>query len=594
MSIFQILNYARLTNQEEATIRFMHLTQYTDLQNIPEFLRSIPGLTWCSRFFNYDIKMLQNLAPGSPAVQHPPFNNLPPAHLLIGYTYLFNVNNNYHFSSRTYTRLKYDSHISQIRRPRNFWSTLSDCSYILDTSNLALGNLEENILSIQRDIVMNRIVADLQAREDLDLAGTGISLQPEAIENIRLQEVLNNMHTKCIASYLNGPSFALPLQYHYETEKDKTTYKYINQLLKVITNFIYDWYFKSTKEYLPFQDNWIQQLCQKYQDWLPMNENYMTSFLLAQKAYNNSFQNWQTELRGGARLRSGTRTDLPIRLRPRQNGRAVTQSIRRNRGQIVENFINSLPLVRRIRRPIPRSSPEEDEDAGEGPSGLQDTEQTLGEEILRTLQTVLNELREELTETAREHEIFNFSQQFYNLYEEALRANRITPDFVRRFFFYFFIMEHIASTLYYYHTLLNLNVPFRQYVHFNYIQVIITGTNVIGQVNLRRIWHSNNISPFLRIYRQILHDLLVITNRTEIVTPHDEQDLLAALEHRPESGDPNDLIQQGRLNEEEVKSIKINFKLNPIGLVTTTTNRTIIANVSSVRTQEMRRLRTPQ
>lgn len=572
----------------------MHLTQYTDLQNMPEFLRSVPGLTWCSRFFNYQTKMLENLAPDSPAVQQPPFNKLPPAHLLIGYAYLVNVNNNYHFSQRTYTRLKYESHVNQMRRPRNFWSILSDCSYILDTSSIALGDLEENLTTIQREILLNRIVADMQAREDLNLIGSGITLQPEAIENVRLQNDLNTLHRKTLDQFLQGPNFALTQQYYYETEKDRITHRYINLILKVLTNFIYNWYYATTKEYLPFCDNWLPLLCQKFQEWMPINEEYMHSFLLAKKAYNSSFKNWKKELKGGARLRSGTRTDLPWQLRQRQDGRAVTQDMRRNRGQIVESFINSLPLIRRIRRPISPPEEEEEEDAGEGPSGLQEEEETLGEEMLRILQIILNELRQELTETAREHEIFNFAQQFYDLFLEANRSNRVNPDFVRRFFFYFFLMEHISSTLYYYHALLNLNVPFRQNVNFNYIQVIITGTDANGRVNLHRIWHNNNISPFLRIYRHILRDLLIITNRTEITSAIEEQNLLAALEHRPESGDPNDLLQQARLQEEEVKSVQINFKLSPLGLVTTTTNRAIITNVTAERTAEMRRLRAPR
>lgn len=597
MSFFQIQIYSRLTNQDEDTIRFMHLTQYTDQANIPEFLRTTRGLTWCSRFFNYQIKMLENLAPGGPAVQPPPFNLLPPPHLLIGYAYLFNVNNNYHFTERNYTKLLYEADAGSGRRPRNFWSILSDCSYTVttDIQRLSGPNFEQNFLEIQNDILTNRIIADMQARENLQ--GSGISLQPEAIENINLQNNLNSLHTKNLEDYLKSHNFAMTLRYEYETEKDVMAQKCINLLLKIITNFIYDWKFNSNKSYPPFQDNWLHQLKERYNNWLSTKDkNYMNAFTIALNSTTKTFPEWIKELRGGARLRSGTRTDLPYQLRQRQDARAITQQMRRNRGQLIQNFIESLPLIRRIRRPPPPE--EQPESPGEGPSRIEEEEEEelLGQEILRILQEILNELRLELSEAAREHEIFTFGTQFYNLLQTAINEERLTSDYVRRFFFYFFLMEHISSTLFYYHALLNLNVQFRRYVNFNYIQVIITGRDRTGTSVLHRIWTNHNISPFLRIFRHILHDILLICDRSpdQVITPQHEEDLLTSLAHKPESGDPNDILNQARLREETVHTVKISFKLRPLGLVTTATNREIIRNASTVRGDEMRRLRQPR
>lgn len=541
--------------------------------------------------------MLDNLAPQSPATINPPLNGLPTPHLLIGYAYLFNVNNNYHFSSRTYTRLRYDSQIGQMQRTRNFWSILSDCAYVLDTSQipqLTGPNFEENFLPIQREILANRILADMQAREDLSLQGSGITLQPEATENIKLQEELNEKHIKTLRQYLNGHDFHTKQIFMYEIDKDRAIITEINNIIKILTNFIYDWHYNTNKEYIPYHENWLKKMSETYKHWRTnINDNYINAFRLASNATKLPYSLWKGELYGGARLRSGTTTGLPFRLRQRQNARAITESIRRNRGQIVQNFIDSLPLIRRIRRPV--RIPPEEEDAGEGPSGLQE-ELELGNEILRILHIAINELRNELSGPAREHEMFNFGTEFYNLLERAINENRVTNDYIIRFFFYFFIMEHITSTLFYYNALLNLNVPFRRYVHFNYIQVIVTGRDIHGQVNLHRIWHNNNISPFLRIYRTILRDLLTICDRASetLETALDEENLLAALHHRPQSGDPNDLLQQARLRESEVHTVQINFKLNPTGLVTTATNRQIIVNASQVRTQEMRRLRAPR
>lgn len=566
----------------------MNLTQFTDQPNIPEFLRNVPGLTWCSRFFNYQVIMLEDLSPGSPSVRRPPLNDLPPPHLLIGYAYLFNVNNNYNFSSRTYTRIKYNRHINQTGRPRNFWALLSDCCYTLDMTgvNEILGpNLEENFRNIQNEILLNRIAADLAARDEF--RGMGITLQPEAQQNVEAQERLNTIHVNNLHSYLQGPSFSYILRNHYELEKDRTTQFYINLLIKTITNFLYTFLHTTDNINLPFQENWLNQIVTMFGRRPPENNtNYYKCYISALN-HNKKFKEWKKEIFGGARLRSGTRTDL--NLRQRENQRAITEQMRRNRGQIIERFIDRLPLIRRIRRPIQL----EEEEPEPGPSQEPEGEEDLAVEILRILQATINQLREELTEPARQHEIFNFATQFYNLYNRIDDEQRTNPEFIRRFLFYFFIMEHLSSTLYYYHTLLNLNVIFRRYVTFNYIQVIITGRDNEGRINLHRIWHNNNISPFLRIYRTILRDLLTITERTpdRVETPLDEEDLLTTLEHHPDSGDPNDIIQQARLREENVSTITVSFKINPTGLVTTTTNRTIINNASAVRGQEMRRLR---
>lgn len=576
----------------------MHLTQFTDQVNIPELVRSIRGLNWCSRFFNYQIKMLENLAPNNPDVMMPPFNGNPPPHLLIGYAYLMNVNNNYHFTSRVYSSIRYDSRVGDTRRPRNFWSLLSDCSYIID-SNAALfrgPNFQDNIFQTQRELLQNRIIADMHSRDTINLHGRGITLQPEAEENINLQNNLNSLHTKNLTDFLLSHNFALNQRYQYETDKDSSTLYCSNNILKIVTNFLYNWLFNNEKEYIPWQENFFNTLYTKYKEWLPeKNENYIEAFLLALEITNLENTNWRDDLRGGARLRSGTRTDLPIRLRQRQNQRAVTENIRRNRGQIVQRFIDSLPLVRRIRRAPPPQVAEED--AGEGPSGLQEEEDiVLGAEILNVFRSILRSLQEELSEASREHELFQFGRQFYNLLSRAREENRITPELIIRFFFYFFLLEHISSTLFYYHALLNLNVAFRSYVNLNYVQVIITGRGDNGEVRLHRVWHNANISPFVRVFRTILRDILFICDRTpqQVTTAVEEENLLTALEHRPQSGDPNDIIGQARLHEEEVRTVQISFKLNPSGLVTTSTNRIILANTTRVRQEEMRRLRQPR
>lgn len=595
MSFFQINNYARLTNQEEDTIRFMHLTQFTDQTNIPMFLRSVPGLKWCSNFFNYQLLMLENLAPQGPAVMNPPLNGLPPPHLLIGYAYLFNVNNNYRFQTRTYTKLTYEADQGATRRPRNFWSILSDCSYTINTTSFStiFENYEENINELQEDILINRIRADIESRNTMH--GTGITLQPEAIENINLQNEINQGSISNLKDFIYSNNFAFNQRYKYETEKDVNTLKCINYIIEILAKFIYNWKFNNEKYYIPLKDNWLHTIQTEYENFKPeMNKYYAFSYMTALNTLIFPFKKWIDNLKGGARLRSGTRTDLPF-LRQRENQRAITENMRRNRGQIVTRFIDSLPLIRRIRRPPP-SPTESSEDAGEGPSSLQEEEEELGDEMLRIFYNIINELRLELTEPAREHEIFSFGQLFYNLLERANEEGRITMQFIRRFIFYFFLAEHISSTLFYYHALLNLNVIFRRYVNMQYVQVIITGRDQQGNVNLHRVWTNNNISPFLRIFRSIINDMLIICDRRpeSIETQAEQEDLLAAISHRPESGDPNDLLQQARLNEDLINQVTISFKIKPYGLVTTATNRQIINNASAIRTQEMRRLRQPR
>ncbi|AAF86925.1 pTP [Frog adenovirus 1] len=609
-----IQNYAHLTNQREDTIIFMNLTQYADIQNLPNFVKTIDGVNWCSRFFDYRLKMLENLAPNNPNVAMPPFNNLPPPHLLIGYAYIFNVNNNYLFDERVYPLISYSTARNEMNRPRNFWSTLISCSYEINTENYDFNlaaNFQENFLTIQHAILNNRIRADMQATHILRLRGEGlkaISLQPEAVESFRAQFELNSRQNKDLAHFENAVS--REMRFRYETQKDAAVLNEIEKLYIALSNFLYLWY-KGSEQILslPCDYDWLNSFVAKFHTMSPpYNENEHFIFLQCHTLSKNAglvpISTWSSAVKnliGGANLRSGTKTGLPMELRQRENQRAITEQMRRNRGQLVRRFIDSLPLIRR--RPRARDVEEEEEpmSPGEGPSGIaqedeeepEEEERTLGEEIVSSVAEAIRLLRLELSERAQEHEIFSFSQRMYEILIEAERNNRLTVTFLRRFSFYFFILEHITSTLFYYHVMLTLNVAFRRFVQIDFVQVILSGRNENGEQILHRNWHNNNISPFIQIYRTILENVIHMCERadTEYIEPEDQADLLSSIGHRAASGNPDDIINQARLNENEVQHVTITVRIKPRGLVALSKKRVIIANAQQERTAELRRIR---
>lgn len=90
-------------------------------------------------------------------------------------------------------------------------------------------------------------------------------------------------------------------------------------------------------------------------------------------------------------------------LRPRENGRAVTETMRRRRGEVIERFIDRLPVRRRRRRvpPPPAAPPEEEEMLVEEEEIEEEIPGDFEREVRTTIAELIRLLEEELTVSAR-------------------------------------------------------------------------------------------------------------------------------------------------------------------------------------------------
>lgn len=318
---------------------------------------------------------------------------------------------------------------------------------------------------------------------------------------------------------------------------------------------------------------------------------------------------------GGARPRPWRRG-----LRPRDpaTGRAITQAMRRLRGENVRTFIASLPLpVRRRRRPRQQPPPTaaaaaeeeyveidddededellDDDDPLEGPAPRlvidEDAEEEVDEdemvelwidEVRRTVAAAIARLEEALRQgpAARvERVFFEFPTEFYRAMQQLMDRDDVTEITLRRWTIYFFICEHIASTLNYLYVRLRRQPFARRHLQLLVTQLVMRARDNEGEIVFSRIWNEHGEDGFQNIMRRVVRDLTATVTRAGAENFEDDQggleDFMNDIEWHENSGDVEEIIRQVTLNDADIDNIELSFRVKISGPVAFSGNQNI-------------------
>ncbi|QSV39475.1 pTP [Bovine adenovirus 7] len=584
MTARQIQQWQQLTGQSQHTLRYMRLT--VDLNQPSIFRTSISterGIKWASRYFDYPVCQLLDLRPRGPVTSNFPFDGEPPPNLLLGYFYLAKILNQYLFDQRTYSRITYKLHFSPIAfQRRMIWQILTDCSYSINTGSYSralqgLRNFNETISQIQNAVLMDRIYGSLQTPE---MQGFGAAIHAQ--ERNRIFQAREPYE-----------AFSMLYRMHNLEERDILLINCLCKIRKALCNFlvlskngncncILD---------LPFSYDWLSEFIETFCQFSPSSTENQSNF----RELATVLTLGKPGMRGGAlTLRSGTRVGLPFRLRPRENYRAVTESLRRNRGHIIRRFIDNLPIRRRRRETSeePQITPEiseteEDYASDREPSSSDLSRTEFNDEVIAVIVDLIQNLEDELTLEARRSVFFNYGTEFFQLLIRYYNENRLTEDFVERWLIYFFILEHIASTLYYLHSqFIRVRVASRN-IGIQFAQIILRGRNNEGQEVFTRVWSNRDREAFRQLYERILRDFLGIVEAAEheslFASPEEREQLLQDIQYVENSGDVEEIIEQINANLQELESVEIAFRIKFSGIVAYSTNNNVLRSFERLR-----------
>lgn len=324
------------------------------------------------------------------------------------------------------------------------------------------------------------------------------------------------------------------------------------------------------------------------------------------------------ELQGGA-----------VQLRPRVNGRAVTATMRRQRGDVVSTFIDSLPLPTRRRFRAPPASQviseqdedDEPEDQEEEEPDMEDDEEAEddifadmppleGDEdedwwwvadpaerarrrrLLRQQETQwLREIRAAIAEAVRllqnellaqaanyEQAFFDFPRDFYAAMRRLQEVDDVNETTLRRWVVYFFVCEHVAATLNYLHGRLVRQVYAQRHLHILGVQLVMRAYAADGTLAFTRVWHeSQQERSFADLMTRVARDLSAIVERAGLARLDDSdlRDMLEDIAWRENSGEIQDVLDQVTLNDGDIDRLDLSFRIRIEGPVAISSNNSI-------------------
>ncbi|AII22564.1 pTP [Lizard adenovirus 2] len=604
MATRQIEAWHRLTGQRPQTLRYFMMT--TDLNNARvrgERTATEVGIRWASRFFEYPVTQLLDLRPFGPVTRLPPFNNEPPPNLLIGYYYAIKALNAYLFDQRTVSNISYSLQMSLATNERAMiWQVLTDSSYTINTGAFARALTEEE------DI--NRTVEQIQNAVMMDRVLTSLNVNP--IQG--LGAVVREQNHNRVASFSVRPNFSQARV----SNRDATLLQTICNCRRALINFLTLSQPRQCDTILdlPLGDDWLSSFIQYFSAVTPReSENNLVGDLAAVMTLGK-----QAGMRGGAiTLRSGTRLGLPFVLRPREGRLAVTETMRRRRGEAVSRFIDSLPIRRRARRqdrvreqavsqpplspgegPSRREEPEEDiEDTLSDYSLSREEERAnFNQEVIETVAALIESLEEELNPSARASGFFNFGTRMYGLLLQLQRENRLTFQVVLTWLNNFFVLEHVASTLFYLNEQFVRTGVARRNLGIQFAQVILRGRTDTGRELYTRVWYNREREAFQTLYNRIVTDFIAVTEMTDTETtfqaPEEREQLLADMQYVENSGSVDEVIAQLQTRAQQTDSVELSFRIKFSGLVGYSQNPVIQRSFERTRAVGIQRWRDQQ
>lgn len=514
------------------------------------------GISWMSRYvYRYQRLMLMNLGPREPATLHWPLYMYPPPHFLIGFHYLVRTCNDYIFDERTYSHFKFEeinSHHFQIVN----WSVIANCSYTVNTGAyhrfLDLDNFDDTLARIQQSILLDRVVADLALIQPM--RGFGIT-NFDRDENIPVEFLLQHNNRNINEEQIWGLADRIRIQ--NAGKKDVVVLQNIRRLKTAFFKFLMCENFETILS-LPCDADWLEAFVEKFsdEDLLPIQDlmQFPLQKIILAIVNTLSLPNDTTcNLQGGA-----------FELRPREGGRAVTEQMRRNRGEMIERFVDNLPIRRRRRRVvIPVEEVEE--------------ERTFTEEVRLAIQHAIQLLEHELTATQRNQTFFNFTVDYYNTFQRLEANEDVNETTLRRWVMYFFLTEHMATTLNYLNHRLRMIAPFNRLVELILAQVVLRARNETGNLIFSRVWNEYGNNSFSTLIQRISTDLSATVDRAALgnVNEEDLEQFMADASYQENSGDIQQLINQLQMNDVDVDSVELSFRFKVTGPVAFSQNREI-------------------
>ncbi|APD28377.1 pTP [Human mastadenovirus D] len=580
---------------------------FLPLRNIWNRVREFPrasttaaGITWMSRYlYGYHRLMLEDLAPGAPATQRWPLYRQPPPHFLVGYQYLVRTCNDYVFDSRAFSRLRYSEVVQPGLQTVN-WSIMANCTYTINTGAyhrfVDMDDFQDTLTRVQQAILAERVVADLALVQPL--RGVGVTrMEDSASASDDIERLMHDYYKNLSRCQGQAWGMAERLRIQQAGPKDLVLLATIRRLKNAYFNYIISnrnsnsVHRAATCLSLPCDCDWLDAFLERFSD--PVDLDALTSptpqlirCIVSALSLPNGDPPHYREMTGGV-----------FTLRPRERGRAVTETMRRRRGEMIERFVDRLPVRRRRRRAPPPPPPPEEEIEEEVVMEEEEEEEAPGDferEVRATIAELIRLLEDELTVSARNAQFFNFAVDFYEAMERLEAIGDISEMPLRRWIMYFFVTEHIATTLNYLSQRLRNYAVFTRHVELNLAQVVMRARDADGDVVYSRVWNESGLGAFSQLMGRISNDLAATVERAGRGDLQEEEieQFMSEIAYQDNSGDVQEILRQAAVNDAEIDSVELSFRFKVTGPVVFTqrrqiqdVNRRVVAHASALRAQ---------
>ncbi|ARE31881.1 pTP [red squirrel adenovirus 1] len=589
------IDCARLTGQSVYTMELFRPLRnlWNRAQDWTPASVSAAGITWMSRFiYRYPRLMLMNLSPREPATLRWPLYSFPPPHFLVGYQYVVRVCNDYIFDTRAYSRIRYSQILAPHQQLVN-WSLLANCTYTINTGAyhrfLDMDNFDETLNQIQQAILTDRVVADLAMLQPM--RGFG-STQVDGEQNVPVAQMLQQQYRDISRCQDQAWGMADRVRIQNAGRKDLI----ILQTIRKLKNAYFHYLLSDKKNdeilSLPCDSDWLEAFVERFSDQNPglsasINRSPLQKTIksiISALSLPGVHPGNANELTGGA-----------FELRPRENGRAVTEQMRRNRGEMIERFIDRLPIRRRRRR-----APEIQEEEEEAPEEIIEEEEEIvfESEVRRAISRAIELLEHELTATARSQQFFNFAVDFYSAIQRLEALGDVNEMTLRRWVMYFFVAEHVATTLNYLHHHLRNTAPFNRIVELNISQLVMRARDDTGRIVYSRVWNEQGSHSLQTLMRRVSTDLSATVERAGHAGLDEEEieQFMTDIAYHDNSGDVQEILKQLEMNDVDIDSIELSFRFRLTGPVVFSQHREIqkinrrVVNLATRFRQERREL----
>ena len=459
-----------------------------------------------------------------------------------------------------------------------------------------MDDFQDTLTRVQQAILAERVVADLALVQPL--RGVGVTrMEDSASASDDIERLMHDYYKNLSRCQGQAWGMAERLRIQQAGPKDLVLLATIRRLKNAYFNYIISnrnsnsVHRAATCLSLPCDCDWLDAFLERFSD--PVDLDALTSptpqlirCIVSALSLPNGDPPHYREMTGGV-----------FTLRPRERGRAVTETMRRRRGEMIERFVDRLPVRRRRRRAPPPPPPPEEEIEEEVVMEEEEEEEAPGDferEVRATIAELIRLLEDELTVSARNAQFFNFAVDFYEAMERLEAIGDISEMPLRRWIMYFFVTEHIATTLNYLFQRLRNYAVFARHVELNLAQVVMRARDADGDVVYSRVWNESGLGAFSQLMGRISNDLAATVERAGRGDLQEEEieQFMSEIAYQDNSGDVQEILRQAAVNDAEIDSVELSFRFKVTGPVVFTqrrqiqdVNRRVVAHASALRAQ---------